>query len=74
MHFDFEAQYIGVEGDHCLDIVYDVPNTDFAHIFTFEMDWKTVTQTGGQDEVYRLADKTKEQRAEFQARTFWSKN
>jgi len=38
MHFDFEAEHIGVKGDHRVDIVYDVPNTDLAHIFTSKMD------------------------------------
>src|SRR5512144_1602254 len=38
MHFDFEAEHIGVKRDRRIDIVYDVTNTDLAHIFTSETD------------------------------------
>jgi hypothetical protein len=33
MHIDFETKHLGVEGDRCIDIPYDVPNTDLAHDF-----------------------------------------
>jgi hypothetical protein len=36
MHFDFEAEHIGVKRDRRIDIVYDITNTDLAHIFTSE--------------------------------------
>jgi hypothetical protein len=31
MHIDFKAKHIGIEGDDCVHILNDVPNTDLAH-------------------------------------------
>src|SRR6476469_981638 len=59
MHFDFEAEHIGVKRDRRIDIVYDVTNTDLAHIFTSE------NRRDSKQTVYSLTDKRKDHRANF---------
>jgi hypothetical protein len=34
MHFDLEAEHVGVEGNRRIDIVNDVSNINFAHDFS----------------------------------------
>src|SRR5690242_603462 len=53
MHFNFKAEHIGVERDRRIDIVYDVTNTDLAHIVTLRKRTRiTVRPDGDLSKLY----------------------